>query len=62
MSGLGYSVYGVYSSGELIYIKSIFDSIAETFSLFVHPGSKRAWAMRAFLLVEPSKPHSFCLK
>jgi len=59
MPGLGYSVYGVNFSGEPIYIKSIVDSIAETFSIFVHSGSNRAWEMRAFFLAEPSKPYQF---
>jgi len=61
MSDLGYSIYGVNSSGELIEARSISDSITETHFFFVHPGPKLACAIQVFFLIELSKPHQFYL-
>ena len=49
MFGLGYSAYGVHSSGALIPIRSILDSTTETNFFFVHPESKLSWLIEGFL-------------
>ena len=49
MFGLGYSAYGVNSSGGLICIRSIVDSTAETNFFFVHPESKLSWVIDGLL-------------
>jgi FkbM family methyltransferase len=49
MFGLGYSAYGVHSSGALIPIRSILDSTTETNFFFVHPESKLSWLIEGIL-------------
>ena len=50
MFDLGYSAYGVNSSGGLSCITSISDSTIETNFFFVHPESKLAWVIEGLLL------------
>ena len=50
MFDLGYSAYGVNSSGGLSCITRILDSTIETNFFFVHPESKLAWVIEGILL------------